>query len=115
MPIRQYTGAYALELIEEMAVSDSGEEIEICDETENVDIVLFPPKETAYVSDEDSVNENQPDGDSNHIGHGRMNTEVKMMGLIERDSHKDCPKMIKFLCTVFSRLGDKRVPRQTCF
>ena len=47
------TAAEALELIEAMA-DDSDGETEVNQDTSNVDVVLFPPNENAYLTDEDS-------------------------------------------------------------
>ena len=74
------TAAEALELIEAMA-DDSDGETEVNQDTSNVDVVLFPPNENAYLTDEDSDDENQGDGDPNHIGRRMMNTEVELTGI----------------------------------
>ena len=45
-------------IFEDMMTGASDDE-EVDQGAENIDITLFPPNETAYVSDEDSADENQ--------------------------------------------------------
>ena len=47
--------------------NDSDRENEVNEETYNIDVVLLPHSENAYLTDEESEDENEGDGDLNHI------------------------------------------------
>ena len=49
--------------------------------------LFFLTKQNAHVCDEDSDDENQADGDLNHIDRGLVNTEIEMLGVKETEVH----------------------------